>query len=111
VSSAYELALDVVNERFNPSQWNTYVFHFSDGDNWGDVDNQRCVELVRDILAVSSAFGYGEIRQGGGGVPSTLMRSFSPIDDPRFIRVTVASKEDVYPALRTFFSTPDRHAA
>jgi uncharacterized sporulation protein YeaH/YhbH (DUF444 family) len=39
------------------------------------------------------------------------MRSFGPIDDQRFIRVTIASKEDVYPALRTFFSTPGQHAA
>ncbi len=111
VSSAYQLALDIINERFSPSQWNTYLFHFSDGDNWGEVDNQRCLELVRGILTLSSAFGYGEIQQGGRGSPSTLMRSFGPIDDPRFIKVTVASKEDVYPALRTFFSTPGQHAA
>ena len=109
VSSAYQLARDIITERYDPSQWNTYVFHFSDGDNWGEVDNQRCIELVRDLLTLSTAFGYGEIQQGGRGSPSTLMRSFGPIEDPRFIRVTVASKEDVYPALRTFFSTSGQH--
>jgi sporulation protein YhbH len=111
VSSAYQLALDIITERFSPSQWNTYVFHFSDGDNWGEVDNQRCLELVRGILTLSSAFGYGEIQQGARGSPSTLMRSFGPLEDPRFIKVTVASKEDVYPALRTFFSTHGQQAA
>ena len=35
------------------SGWNIYPFHFSDGDNWGDADNERCVELVN--AAASSA--------------------------------------------------------
>ena len=105
VSSAYQLALDVMTERYDPSQWNVYAFHFSDGDNWGDVDNQRCVELVKAILEQANAFGYGEIQEGGRGAPSTLMRAFGPHQEPGFIRVTIGSKEDVYPALRTFFST------
>ena len=105
VSSAYQLALDIIKERFNPSQWNIYPFHFSDGDNWGEVDNQRCLELVRALLQVSNAFGYGEIQEGGRRSLSTLMSTFSAINDPHFIGVTIASKEDVYPALRKFFST------
>src|SRR5260370_18802234 len=72
VSSVYQLALDIINERFSPSQWNTYVFHFSDGDNWGEVDNQRCLELVRGILTLSSAFGYGDIQEASRLAPSTL---------------------------------------
>src|SRR5204863_9898371 len=45
VSSAYELALQIIQERYNPADWNIYPFHFSDGDNlpW---DNDRCVQLV-----------------------------------------------------------------
>src|SRR5437867_1129880 len=49
VSSAYQLALEVIEERFEPSQWNIYPFHFSDGDNWGEVDNQRCLDLVNQL--------------------------------------------------------------
>src|SRR5207245_957869 len=104
VSSAYQLALDVVHERYDPSAWNVYAFHFSDGDNWGDLDNQRCVELVHNILGVANAFGYGEIREGGPATRSTLMSAFAPIQEERFVRVGIASKEEVYPALRTFFA-------
>jgi uncharacterized protein len=107
VSSAYQLALDIIKERYNPSAWNVYAFHFSDGDNWGEVDNQRCVELAQHILELANAFGYGEIRARGYAPPSTLQTTFAKIEDPRFIRVTITSKEDVYPALRTFFSTRD----
>ncbi len=105
VSSAYRLALDVMTERYDPSQWNVYAFHFSDGDNWGDVDNQRCLELVTAILERANAFGYGEIQEGRSSSPSTLMQAFSPIQEPGFIRVTIGGKDDVYPALRTFFAS------
>jgi hypothetical protein len=103
-SSAYELALRIVKQRYDPARWNVYPFHFSDGDNWGDTDNRRCVDLVEELIALSSAVGYGEIRQGGSRSTSTLMAAFQPIADPRFIRVEIHDKHDVYPALRRFFS-------
>jgi sporulation protein YhbH len=101
-SSAYELALRIVRERYDPARWNVYPFHFSDGDNWGDTDNRRCVELVEQLIALSSAVGYGEIRQGGARATSTLMAAFQPILDPKFTRVEIHEKTDVYPALRRF---------
>jgi sporulation protein YhbH len=104
VSSAYQLALDVVEERFNPTQWNIYPFHFSDGDNWGEVDNQRCLDLVNQLLERCNVFGYGEIQEGGRRSLSTLMSTFGDIEDERFIGVTIAGREEVYPALQRFFS-------
>jgi sporulation protein YhbH len=105
VSSAYQLALDIITERYDPSLWNVYAFHFSDGDNWGEVDNERCLDLVRATLELANAFGYGEIKPRGYVSPSSLSTTFEKIDDPRFISVTISRKEDVYPALQTFFST------
>src|SRR5712691_6878279 len=107
VSSAYQLALEIIEERFEPSQWNIYPFHFSDGDNWGEVDNQRCLSLVGELLERSNVFGYGEIQEGGRRSLSTLMSTFNQIQDPHFIGVTIANKEGVYPALRKFFSPRD----
>src|SRR5207253_3096054 len=109
VSSAYQLALDVVKERFDPSAWNVYPFHFSDDDNWGDVDNRRCVDLVNRLLEVSNVFGYGEIREGGVRSSSTLMNAFQAVKNERFIPVIITEKRDVHPALRKFFTT--RHEA
>jgi uncharacterized protein len=31
------------------------------------------------------------------------MHAFERIEDPKFLRVTIGDKTDVYPALRTFF--------
>jgi len=104
VSSAYQLALEIIRERFDPSAWNIYPFHFSDGDNWGDVDNRRCVDLVNRLLEACNAFGYGEIREGGVRSSSTLMNAFQGIKSERFIPVIITDKKDVHPALKTFFS-------
>jgi sporulation protein YhbH len=112
VSSAYQLALEIIEQRYNPSLWNIYAFHFSDGDNWGTVDNQRCVELVKSILERANAFGYGEIQEHSRSSPTTLMSAFTALTDPHFVRVSIGAKEDVYPALRTFFApSVDRTAS
>jgi sporulation protein YhbH len=105
VSSAYQLCHDVVEQRYPPREWNVYPFHFSDGDNWGEVDNQRCLEIVKKLLGFSNVFGYGEIQERGRRSPSTLMAAFQAITDPHFIGVTIGSKDEVLPALRKFFST------
>jgi uncharacterized protein len=106
VSSAYELALQLIKERYNPNDWNIYPFHFSDGDNlpW---DNDRCVQLVHKLMDLCNIFGYGEIREGHYRSPSTLMSAYNKITDKKFTAVTISDKKEVYPALRKFFAQRD----
>ena len=105
VSSAYQLALNIIEQRYDPGRWNIYPFHFSDGDNWGEADNRLCLQLAQKIVDLSNLFGYGEIREGG--YTSTLMSALSAISDPRFVAVTITDKRDVYPALKKFFRKDD----
>lgn len=106
VSSAYELAMQIIKDRYPPSVWNIYPFHFSDGGNlpW---DNDRCVELVQKFIDIANLFGYGEIRESHYSLMSTLMSAYSRIDNKKFVGVTISDKSEVYPALRKFFSTSD----
>ena len=106
VSSAYELALEIIQERYKPEDWNIYPFHFSDGDNlpW---DNDRCVQLVNRLMELCNIFGYGEIREGHYRSPSTLMSAYNKINDKKFTAVTISDKKEVYPALRKFFASRD----
>jgi len=77
ISTAYELANKIIEARYNPSEWNLYAFHFSDGDNWGD-DNAKCLKLLKDqLLPKLNLFGYGQVESpyGSGefmGVIDTL---------------------------------------
>ena len=101
-SSAYKLALEVLDARYPTDAWNIYPFHFSDGDNWPS-DNEVCRRLVEELVVRANLVGYGEIRQGRYGYQSTLMHAFEKVETPKFLRVTIGDKTDVYPALRTFF--------
>jgi len=68
ISTAYELADQLISRRYPPDQWNIYAFHFSDGDNWGD-DVPHCIEILTEkLLPHLNLFGYGQVesRYGSG---------------------------------------------
>ena len=52
ISSAYQVAWQVINRDFPPSDWNIYCFQFSDGDNWGE-DNDSCLKFLTTNLLPS----------------------------------------------------------
>lgn len=110
VSSAYQLAFEIIQQRYPPSDWNIYPFHFSDGDNMFS-DNRHCVELILRLLEIANLVGYGQIKQGWYPA-GTLMSVFSQeIEHDKFVAVTIEDKEDVYPALQKFFSIREPVAA
>jgi hypothetical protein len=79
---------------------------FSDGYNWGDSE---CVDLVRELAGISNLVGYGEIAsdiwsQSASLAPLGQAYAEAFSDDPRVVVVKINSKEDVWPALKRFFS-------
>lgn len=108
VSSAYQLALDIIKQRYRPEDWNIYPFHFSDGDNYYS-DNEEAVRLAEELIHTCNLFGYGEIGEEGS---SSYRRSSGALlsifndrikNKERFVGVRIDDKEDVYPALKQFF--------
>ena len=99
-SSAYLKALEVIEEKYHPSRYNIYPFHFSDGDNLTS-DNVRCVKLVEKLMAVSNMFGYGEVNQYSRH--TTLMSAYKPIKNNKFKYYVLKEKADVFYAMRHFF--------
>lgn len=108
VSSAYQLALDVIRQRYPPADWNIYPFHFSDGDNYYS-DNDEAVRLADELISTCNLFGYGEIGEEGSGSyrrsSGALLSIFNDRLErkERFVGVRIDDKEDVYPALKQFF--------
>lgn len=100
-SSVYRLALDIIDRRYPPEEYNIYVFHFSDGDNLAS-DNEICVNLVNQLLERANLVGYGEI-EGPYYYTSTLRTSLKKIENSRFISLNIRDKNGVYPALKKFF--------
>lgn len=106
-SSAYTKALEIIGERYPPSRYNIYPFHFSDGDNLSS-DNDRCVNLLKQLIGTTNLFGYGEINQYNRS--STLMSAFRNVRHPNFRTCLIREKGEVYQALKTFFSRKEDSA-
>src|SRR5690606_5931409 len=99
-SSAYKKALELIDGKYSPSRYNIYPVHFSDGENMVS-DNEKCLKLVRELMEISSMFGYGEVNALNRY--STLMSAYKKIDDPKFKYHVLKQKKDVYEALKSFF--------
>ncbi|RIV16602.1 DUF444 family protein, partial [Alicyclobacillaceae bacterium I2511] len=100
-SSAYVLALDMVERDYPPDHYNIYPIHFSDGDNLTS-DNEKCVKLVKELSERSQMFGYAEVNQYNRS--STLMSAYSKLSHPAFEKFVIREKTNVYDALKFFFS-------
>ena len=99
ISSGYEKALEIIKESYDPSVWNVYAFHCSDGDNWTE-DNERAVELAIALCKQCNLFGYGEIVGGYYSVSTISQQYLLKINQPNFSIAMISKKEDIVPALQ-----------
>jgi len=100
ISSGYQKALEIIEERYNPALWNIYAFHCSDGENW-DSDNEKAIKLAKNLCEISNLFGYGEIKPGGGSNWGSIAELFEQnIDADNFAIVKIRHKKDVYPMFK-----------
>ncbi|MEW4371016.1 sporulation protein YhbH [Paenibacillus kandeliae] len=103
-SSVYELALKLIHDEYPPDLFNTYAFHFSDGDNLSS-DNPQTIQCARQLLEQVNMLGYGEIRQRGYGSYGSrqLWDSLGKLDSPAFVQALLQDKDDVFNTLKAFF--------
>jgi uncharacterized sporulation protein YeaH/YhbH (DUF444 family) len=102
ISSAYELARQIIAERFPPENWNLYLFHFTDGENYSRQDTERCMEMLQDRLLPSlNLFGYGQVESYGtsGDFLDALRKRFS--DDERVALSRVPDRDAIVDSIKT----------
>ena len=100
ISSGYEKALEIIEQRYNPASWNIYAFHCSDGDNWSE-DNKKAVECAQKLCEVCNLFGYGEIVPGYYSSASTIKSEYQKsINNKNFAIITMTRKEDILTGLK-----------
>ncbi len=103
ISSAYKLAMKMIDEEYPSSEWNIYPFHFSDGDNWSGSDTRDCMRLLQeDMLPKVNAFCYGQVESeyGSGQFYGDLQKAFP--DDESVILSKIANKDAVMASIKTF---------
>lgn len=99
-SSAYELANELINKDYPPSQYNIYPVHFSDGDNLLS-DTSKCVAELQKLLNYSAIIGYAEVNPYNR--TSTMMQAFKAVKNQRFLPVVIRDRNEVYKALVHIF--------
>lgn len=103
ISSAYKLCHKVMTEEYSPSEWNIYIFHFSDGDNWSGEDTAGCINLLKtDMLPLVNLFCYGQVESqyGTGQFLKDLQEGLGSTENVALSKIE--SKEDVLDSIRTF---------
>ncbi len=102
VSSALVLMQEIINDRFNPSDWNIYTAQASDGDNWND-DSSTCRKILdSSILPQVRYYTYVEITDRE---PQNLWHEYQRLYDSHqnFAMQKITEQNDIYPVFREFF--------
>jgi sporulation protein YhbH len=117
VSSAFEVVQQVQAERYPPGDWNIYVLHVSDGDNF-TPDNRRTLELIRQLTRTCALVGYLQVDPRDGsrhtyGGPNKLLSFYEEeaVDLDGFVFADAADERRLWPALRRFFAKDKVEAA
>lgn len=104
ISSAFKLCKQIIEEDYNPNEWNIYPFHFSDGDNWSADDTKVCLSLLSDFLIPNSnMFCYGQVesRYGSGQFYKDLVQKYGEKDE-KVILSKIKNKEAILDSIKEF---------
>lgn len=104
-STAFKLALEMIESEYDPSQYNGYLFYASDGENFTE-DRPAAIEYLGKLGGLLNYIGYVETVPGSPRTSETEMkmlcgdleRNGAPIGSSVLTR-----HEDVWKAIRKFF--------
>lgn len=103
ISSAYKLALRIMEDDYPAEEWNVYPFHFSDGDNWSVDDTAECMKILDGgIIPRSNMFCYGQVDSpyGSGQFIKDLRERFT--DGDGVILSEIKNRDAIFDSIKTF---------
>jgi uncharacterized sporulation protein YeaH/YhbH (DUF444 family) len=110
-SCAFQLALEVMKERYDPSRYNVYFFYASDGENAAE-DREPAAAALRAVAAQTNYSGYVET----GGVATFRPRETQVAEVFNELKGAglpvgmsqLSSQDDVWRAIREFFREAEK---
>lgn len=111
ISSAVDLTLKIIKERYSLSDWNVYCVQASDGDNFLN-DNEKVLELMRELLPMVQYYIYNEVSPSLVNLfmnikTSLVLRNLSrEYDNLELIQID--NVDQVIPTFRKVFSKNDK---
>jgi uncharacterized protein len=102
ISSAYKACANLIEEQFPASEWNLYCFQFSDGDNWGEDNEESFKTLGERLLPVVNLFCYGQVESpyGSGEFLGHLQSHFG--DRESLLVSEIEDKDAIYESIKIF---------
>ena len=104
ISSGLTKAIEIINDRYNPSIWNVYTFAMTDGDNF-DSDNPAALKAMDELCKLCNMVGYGEIKpMGSRYYESSMLTLFKKImeTNENFKELLFEDKKDIYRNFKEF---------
>ena len=115
---AYRLAHSLIEDQYPTDEWNVYLFHFSDGEDW---DSGSTIAEAKKLIEQTKVnmLGYGEIRLDGRPFSSGLKKAFEkelPVESEKkedldlivgekshpFLGLVIRDKDHILPAIQEF---------
>jgi uncharacterized sporulation protein YeaH/YhbH (DUF444 family) len=101
IASAYELTKEIIKSDYNPADWNTYVFQYSDGDDWGDGSSNQACDIIQELLPGLNQVSYCQVRERGDFM-SVIKKRFEK--EPKVCLTSAFQKDQILDAIKGFFS-------
>lgn len=101
ISSALQLCRELVQVHYAPSDWNIYLFQFSDGDNFS-TDNEQALDLLRNhLLPVANLYCYGQVDQRHYG--DTFIDALERLDAlENLVMAHIPNDDAIYDVIKVF---------
>ncbi|QLD87850.1 YeaH/YhbH family protein [Natronomonas salina] len=107
ISSAYELAAEILEQEYPWAEWNRYVFAAGDSENSSNDTEQKVIPLMEEIPA--NLHAYVETQPSGNAINAThaqeVEEHFGESDNVAV--AFVQSQDDVVDAIYRILSTED----
>jgi sporulation protein YhbH len=104
-STAFNLALELIQSQYDPAQFNGYLFYASDGENFTE-DRLAASESLTKLTSLLNYVGYVETVPGSPRVTETEMKMICSEIERRGAAIgtsVLTSSDDVWKAIRKFF--------
>jgi hypothetical protein len=102
VSTAFKLVNDIVAKENLARDYNIYVFHGTDGDDWDD-GGAKAIAEIRQMLEYASRVGVTIANHGQGGASTTVERFLNESgllkSKPDLIRMDIIQEDADEPRL------------
>ncbi|MDZ4783435.1 MAG: DUF444 family protein [Planctomycetia bacterium] len=103
ISSAYRVCMELIEKELPAAEWNLYCFQFSDGDNWGEDNEQSLKMLSETLLPQVNLFCYGQVESpyGSGDYLRALNGRLGEKNENLVIS-EIKNKDGIYGAIKQF---------